>query len=420
MSSEVNSTMQGDTAPTILIAGGGMVGLSLALMLDRALPQNVRIVLVEGVRMPPVDAAAAPYHPSFDARSTALSYSTYTCYDSLGIWNELEPGLGSIARIHVSRRGRFGSSMLEASEQGWSALGWVVENPCLGRVLLGAVQQTPRIELRCPMRVTDAQPEGDGMRVTLDDEFVSADLLVIADGAESALREKLGFLTQRKRYGQHALIANLAFERSHNDCAFERFTAAGPLALLPLAKAADAPSRMALVWSLSPDEAQEMAACDDDAFATALIDAFGYRLGGLVRVGERFTYPLALTEAVEQVRRGCVVLGNAAHALHPVAGQGFNLALRDAQALTQSLADALARGKSLGDPGELSDYFAARARDQSQTIVASDALPSLFMHSDPLISLGRDLALSGLDFLPGLRREFVKQAAGMAALEGRR
>ncbi|GAB5412733.1 MAG: 2-octaprenyl-6-methoxyphenyl hydroxylase [Congregibacter sp.] len=414
----------GDASAHIVIAGGGMVGLSLALMLDRALPHEVRISLIEGARMPPADAVSAPYHPSFDARSTALSYSSFQCYQELGIWADLEPGLGPIERIHVSRRGRFGSSLLEAREQGWPALGWVVENPCLGRVLLAAVQQRPRIELRCPLRVSEAVPEGSGMRVSLDGESVFADLLVIADGAESALREKLGFLTHRKRYAQHALIANLSFETSHGGCAFERFTAEGPLALLPLASTAEAKHRMALVWSLLPDAATQMVECGEGEFAAGLLDAFGQRLGRVLRVGERLTYPLALTDAVEQVRRGCVVLGNAAHALHPVAGQGFNLALRDADSLTRNLVEVIERqglsGPALGDPGVLSRYFADRQRDQVQTIAASDGLPSLFMHSDPLLSLGRDMALSGLDFMPGLRREFVKQAAGMAALEAAR
>jgi 2-octaprenyl-6-methoxyphenol hydroxylase len=327
----------------------------------------------------------------------------------------------------VSRRARPGSTRLLAAEQGWDALGWVVENPCLGRTLLAAVRARPRIALRCPAQVTAATASRGGMLVTLADaqgdgrahaeDTVACDLLVIADGAESRLREQLAFLTRRKRYGQEALIANLAFERDHEGCAYERFTDSGPLALLPLPPSTEARSRMALVWTLPPERAATLRSAGAAEFARQLVDAFGYRLGRVQRVGERLTYPLVLTEAVEQARRGCVVLGNAAHALHPVAGQGFNLAVRDAQALADRLVEAADSDQSLGDTAVLSAYTAQRQRDQARTIAASDGLPGLFMHGDPVLALARDLALAGLDVLPVLRRQFVQQAAGMAALE---
>lgn len=396
-----------------------MVGLSLALLLHEQLPDSTRITLVEGRALPAPGDVQASYHPSFDARSTALSYSTATVYRELGLWNSLLPGLAAIDQIHVSRRGRFGSSLLSSAEQGWDALGWVVENPCLGRTLLAAAHDCPRLTLRCPDRVTGATPQRLGVRVSLDQEEIDADLLVIADGAESTLREKLGFLTQRKTYGQSALIANLAFEKDHGGCAYERFTATGPLALLPLPPSQQTPHRMALVWTLEPAEAAALEIAELEVFSRTLIDAFGYRLGRVLRVGERHSYPLALTEAVEQVRRGCVVLGNAAHALHPVAGQGFNLALRDAAALSRTLAQAVDKQTEVGDTAVLANYAQDRQRDQAQTIAASDGLPALFMVTDPLLSLGRDLALSGMDMFPLLRREFVQQAAGMAALESR-
>lgn len=401
----------------IVIAGGGMVGLSLALLLDERLPQPARITLVEGIALPPAEAGGAAYHPSFDARSTALSYSTAAIYRDLGLWAELEVGTAPIQSIHVSRRGRPGSTRLLAREQGWDALGWVVENPCLGRSLLKAVRGRPRIELYCPARVTGAEARGSGMAVTIDDDAVDCDLLVIADGAGSTLREQLRFHTRRKPYREEAVVANLAMELRHEGCAFERFTATGPLALLPLPPTQEAPSRMALVWTLPPESAAELEQGDDERFAQALQESFGHRLGRVERVGRISRYPLALTEAVEQVRRGCVVIGNAAHALHPVAGQGFNLALRDVSALARALAQAAAKGVPVGDTSVLSAYAAARQRDQEQTIAASDGLPALFMHSDPILGLGRDLALAGLDIFPRLRREFVRQAAGMAALE---
>ena len=438
------------TQQRILIAGGGMVGMSLALLLDQHLPDDVAITVVEGMALRP-DTTGSTYHPSFDARSTALSYSTVHLYRRLGVWDDLTSGLGAIRKIHVSRRGGFGSSVLTAKEQEWDALGWVVENPCLGQCLLKAVADRPRIELRCPARVSAAEPEGSGMRVTIDDRGrvgasegsaeesaeasraqsggdskgqskeqsseESVDLLVIADGAESVLREQLGFLTRRKAYGQSAIVANLSFPKDHEGCAFERFTQSGPLALLPLPGTNQDPYRMALVWSLPPDDAERLVAADEEGFSRELVDAFGYRLGRPKQVGVRQAYPLALTEAVEQIRRGCAVLGNAAHSLHPVAGQGYNLALRDASSLAVHLADACENGEALGDPVVLRRYQEESSLDQSQTIAASDGLPRLFMLTDPVVALGRDLALAGMDFFPALRRQFVREAAGMAALE---
>lgn len=420
----------------VVIAGGGMVGLSLALLLDQQLPSEVQITLVEGFAPPPVGASADQYHPSFDARSTALSFSTASIYRELGIWDSLTPGLGAIRSIHVSSRGRFGSSLLTAAEQRWDALGWVVENPCLGQALLHALRDS-RVDLRCPARVRNATPLAHGMRVDIDanngegvsislpaegepaGDCLDADLLVVADGAQSTLREKLGFFTRSKTYGQNAIIANIAFDKDHCGCAFERFTSSGPLALLPLPPSDRDASRMALVWTLPPPRAEQMLSASEEDFAQALTDAFGLRLGRPLRIGKRGAYPLALTEAVEQWRRGCVILGNAAHALHPVAGQGFNLALRDAAALAEELASAAGRRQPLGDPQTLARYGEARGRDQAQTIAASDGLPALFMSNDPLLGLGRDLALSGMDLIPALRRFFVHEAAGMAALEAR-
>ena len=403
------------SAPHILIAGGGMVGLSLALLLHKTLPETAQVTLVEGVALP--DGPDGADHPSFDARCTALSFSSATIYRELDLWPRLESTLAPIECIHVSRRARFGSSLLSAREQRWEALGWVVDNAALGRALLDALRGCARVTLRCPARVAEARADGRGMQVEIDGERRACDLLVIAEGARSALRDGLGFLTRHRPYAQRALIANLSFEQHHEGCAFERFTASGPLALLPLVATPAARTRMALVWTLPPQEAERLEVAGEADFTAALQDAFGHRLGRVRRVGRRASYPLALTEAVEQARRGCVLLGNAAHALHPVAGQGFNLALRDAAALADTLGAALRRRVAVGDTAVLRAYLEARARDQAQTIGASHVLPALFMRNDALLAVGRDLALAGLDLAPALRRAFVRQAAGMAGLQ---
>ena len=404
----------------IVIAGGGMVGASLALQLGAVLPPSTRICLLEGFPLPAPLAQGRPdYHPSFDARSTALSYSSRLIYEKLQIWDELQQWLCPIASIHVSSRGRFGSSLLQAGDYGLGALGYVVENAWLGNALVQVLYRQGRVEVRSPVRVLAAQPRDGGMRLQLeggDESVIDTALLLVADGATSGLRRQLGVAVEEKSYRQHALVANVGVAKSHHGRAYERFTDQGPLALLPLLPAGGAAHRSALVWSLSPAEAEHLQACPAEEFLQELQQCFGYRLGRMCQVGERHSYPLSLVQSAEQVRQGVVVMGNAAHALHPVAGQGYNLALRDVAQLGTVLEEALAAGKSPGDIGVLQRYLRRQQPDQARTIQFSDYLPALFMHSDPVLGLARDMALSGLDVLPPLKREFVRHAAGLAAL----
>ena len=404
----------------IVIAGGGMVGISLALYLAEVLPDTTRIAMVEGFPLPqPMPGHQPDYHPSFDARSTALSYSSRLIYERLGLWQGLQQWLCPIESIHVSNRGRFGSTLMRADKHGWEALGYVVENAWLGASLAQALHRQGRVELINPARVIDACPQGEVTRLTLDGtgpQTLETTLLVVADGADSGLRKTLGVGVSEKSYRQQAIVANVGFAEPHSGCAFERFTDRGPLALLPLLGVAGCANRSALVWTLAPDEAERLQAGKDEEFLAALHERFGYRLGRLTQVGERFAYPLSLVKSDEQVRQGIVVMGNAAHALHPVAGQGYNLALRDVAELARVLADATQRDEPLGALSVLQRYEQRQRADQQRTIEFSDRLPGLFMLADPVVGLVRDLALSGLDLMPSLKRDFVNHAAGVAAL----
>ncbi len=402
----------------IVIAGGGMVGISLALQLGVALPPETSILLVEGFPIPePAPGEAPVHHPAFDARSTALSYSTRLIYERMQLWDDLSQWLCAIESIHVSSRGRFGSTLLRASDHDWPALGYVVENSWLGNTLIRQLRQGGRVEVRSPAKVIGASPRGTGVSVELagDVSPVSAELLLVADGANSNLRDCLGVAVSEKPYRQHALVANIAFAEPHRGCAYERFTDEGPLAVLPLLPARDGEHRGSLVWTLPPERAHHLCNCPEEEFLPTLQQRFGYRLGRLLRVGERHEYPLSLVQSSEQVRQGIVVMGNAAHALHPVAGQGFNLALRDVAELARVLAQGVAEGLPAGDLGLLQRYQHRQQKDQHRTIAFSDRVPALFMHADPLLGMGRDLALAGLDFMPGLKREFVRHAAGVSA-----
>jgi 2-octaprenyl-6-methoxyphenol hydroxylase len=400
----------------IVIAGGGMVGVSLALQLGEVLPESTTICLVEGFPFPAaVNGGRPDYHPSFDARSTALSYSSRLIYEDMGVWADLEQWVCPIDSIHVSSRGHFGSTLMHAGEYGWPALGYVVENAWLGNALIQALHRQDRVEVRSPTRVSKAVPGTGSVALELDGEGdLEAGLLLVADGAASGLREQLGVAVDEKPYEQHALVANVATAQPHDGCAFERFTDEGPVALLPLLPAPGGENRSALVWTLAPEQAEHLRSCPERDFLRDLQRRFGYRLGRLQQVGERFSYPLSLVQSTEQVRHSVVVVGNAAHALHPVAGQGFNLALRDVAQLGAALAGAAQEGLPPGDLGTLQSYQQRQQADQDRTIGFSDRVPFLFMQSDPVVGIARDLALAGLDILPPLKREFVRYAAGVA------
>ena len=396
------------------------MGVSLGLQLGTVLPEDTSILLVESFPFPrAVDGGKPDYHPAFDARSTALSYSSRLIYEHMRVWEDLQQWLCAIDSIHVSSRGRFGSTLLDARDHNWPALGYVVENAWLGNVLIQALYRQGRVEVRSPAKVVAATAAGNGVSLQLEgdgDTVIDAGLLLVADGANSGLREQLGVAVEEKPYDQHALVANIAAAEPHGGCAYERFTDEGPIALLPLLAAPGGEHRSALVWTLPPDQAGHLQACPEQEFLQTLQERFGYRLGRLLQVGERHSYPLALVQSCEQVRQGMVVMGNAAHALHPVAGQGYNLALRDVAELGAALAAGMAAGLPPGDLATLQGYQQRQLPDQERTIGFSDRVPALFMHADPLLGLGRDLALAGLDIMPGLKREFVRYAAGVAGI----
>lgn len=388
------------THADIAIIGGGLVGASLALALQPlARERGWKITLVEPF------APGNGYQPSYDARSSALSYGTRLIYEHLGVWEAIARHAEPIRNIHVSDRGRFGATTLEAAEAGVPALGYVVENAWLGQCLWAALDPE-RVSWRCPAEVTGLRAEPNGYRLTLADETqFTCSLAVLADGGRSGLRDQLGVEVKVREYDQTALIANVSFNQPHNGQAFERFTDDGPLALLPLPD-----NRCALVWTRKPADAKRLQALPDAAFLAQLQQSFGYRLGTLTQVGARSLYPLALAEAREQVRRNLVVLGNAAHSLHPIAGQGFNLSLRDVQALAQALVGSDA------PPGELAalqGYLAAQQRDQQWTIGFSDQVTRLFSQPGRWVAHGRNLGLLGLDLLPPARQWFARQAMGM-------
>ena len=415
-----NSNVTSQSNRDIAIIGGGMAGASLALLLVHRLP-DYRIFLIEknSLQATPLEQLSLP---SFDARSTALSCSTRDILQSINIWSALAPFAEPILSVHVSERHRAPGMLMRASDIAEPSLGYVIENRPLGQHLLHAIQQHPRITcldntvIERITFTTDAallSTKPTSTSDSIDDTELTVTLAVIADGSHSRLRQQLGIASDEIPYDQNAIIANIVTEQAHNGVAYERFTDTGPMALLPLTTVNNQ-HRAALIWTLPTAEANVVVALNDSAFLTRVTEKLGGRCGQLRAAGVRHTYPLALLQAREQVRSRIVLLGNAAHSLHPVAGQGFNLILRDCQALTDTLAQAAQERHDIGSLAVLQHYVQKQQWDQHKTITASDWLPRLFTSRNAAQKVLRTAALLGLDFLPGLRERFAREATGLS------
>lgn len=392
----------------VAIAGGGMVGLSLAAALA---PLPLSVAVIEPV------APDAGLQPSFDARTTALSAGSRRVLEGIGVWAGIAAAATPIRRIHVSERGAFGFARLTAEEQGIAALGYTIENRVLGRALRERCAGSAGLT-QIAASARELAPVEGGLRLVTDrgGEIV-ARLVVAADGAQSAVRKALGIEATVSDYGQHAVIAHVDTERFHDYTAYERFTPQGPIAVLPIGE-----GRSAVVWTLAPEAARCALELDDATFIAELQQAFGTRLGRFTRVGRRQAYPLALTRSDGLAAPRAAILGNAAQGLHPVAGQGFNLGLRDLAALAELLAEECAARGPAADPGAaalLERYAEWRRPDREAVIRFTDSLVRGF--GIPLASL-RALRATGLlafDLLRPVKQEFARRTMGLAGRQPR-
>lgn len=372
----------------VAIVGGGMVGASLAVTLR---PLGLRVALIESV---PLQSDA---QPSFDERTTALSNGSRRIFSGLGVWESIAAEAAPIRRIHVSDQGRFGFARIDARDEGVAALGFVVANRVLGAALWERLEHQPGLEVFCPAQVDEIAAETDrvDLRLTRGDGSVcelTTRLLVAADGAQSSMRSILGIAATTWDYEQSAIVTNVATRKFHDHVAYERFTPTGPLAILPLAD-----GRCTVVWTLAPDVAESTMQLTNDEFLAALQERFGFRLGRFTRVGRRHSYPLALTRAEERVGTRVVIIGNAAQGLHPIAGQGFNLGLRDVATLAEVISESTA---TLGEESMLARYDEWRRTDRRSVIAFTDGLIRLFNNPLGSIRAARDLGLLLFDVLP--------------------
>ena len=407
--------MQVQTSATqydVVVVGGGLVGASFALNLSRQINDSAYSILV----VEAVDSTNFDQQPRFDSRSTALSFGSRQIFETMNLWSAITPLVEPIIEIHVSDRGHFGRTTLSSAEQGVEALGYVIENRELGDVLGEAMQASSGVGLLAPATITQIKPCRSGMELTVAREEqltkLSAKLVVLADGGRSSICESLGIVQTKFDYGQHAVITNVAFETPHSGVAFERFTESGPLAVLPLSDFQKS-YRGSLVWTVSASSREELLSCDEETFRSMLTQYFGERLGRIMQVGKRVAYPLSLTLAREQVRPGLVLLGNVAHTLHPVAGQGLNLALRDSAALVRQLVSAKEQQVAPGEVKNLQAYLESQNQDQFESVMFTDQTVKLFSNNQWGQIAIRKLGLLGLELMPSMRSRFAQSAMGL-------
>ncbi|WP_373101020.1 MULTISPECIES: 2-octaprenyl-6-methoxyphenyl hydroxylase [Pasteurellaceae] len=391
----------------LIIMGGAMTGSTLALALSARSQGRIRIAVLEK------QVPHQHLNSGFDARTIALSHGSCRQFDSIRLpdgqtlWQQLQPFATPIKRIHVSDKGHSGIVEFNADEFQLAQLGAVIELSRAGDVLLNAMAQYPNIDYLAPADIDRIARSQTGVEISLkNDRTLSAQLLVGADGTQSTAASAAGIqMDLLHAYGQTAIISNIQVQQSHNQRAFERFTDEGPIALLPMRD-----NLMSLVWCVK--RPQPLLQLDDQAFLAALQRRFGWRLGKLQQCGQRAAYPLNLYRASQHIQSRIALIGNAAQTLHPIAGQGFNLAIRDVMSLAEILARQYSVQQDIGDYHGLQQYQQNRIADQQQMMRLTDGLLSVFANQLLPLQIGRNLGLMALSQSALLRRHFAKPALG--------
>lgn len=399
MTDSKQPSMSNQTDFDVIIAGGAMAGATLALALQKLSQGQLNIAVIEAFA---TDHSA---HPGFDARSIALSYGTVQILQDLQLWPSLRPFATPIEHIHVSDQFHAGMTDIARESLGVQALGYVVELADVGRVYAKRMAQCPSIQQFVPSRVLEVTREQASVSVVLDSgETLKGKLLVAADGAMSTCCQALGLTMQEHDFEQVALIANLTSAEPHAGRAFERFTPHGPVALLPMSQ-----NRLSLVWCLPPEQVSHWLNCSDDAFLQGLQQEFGWRLGKLIHTGERSVYPLVLRYRQQTISHRFAMVGNAAQTLHPIAGQGFNLGIRD----VATLAEEIVGSEDAGEYALLQRFYQRRQADRTATINLTTGLVHLFSNDWLPMRMGRNLALMGMDNLPVMKTPLLRRALGI-------
>ena len=423
----------------LIIIGGGLAGASFACALKNTKLNNteshrpLKVAVVEAYAL---DTEA---QPSYDDRTVALSYGSSCIFQNMGsslndsndrgVWGLLEPYAQAIDTIHISDRGHFGVTRLTREQEGVEALGYVLENRAIGQQLYAELEHTSRdassgasgdigaeITLFCPASLVSLHQDDRQVDIEISvdgvSKQISGKILVAADGNNSQVMKLLNIGSNRQSYDQVALITNVTPGKRHNNVAYERFTDSGPLAFLPMTQ-----KRCSVVWTLSPEQADYLYAMDDAEFMAQLQQRFGFRLGQIKKVGSRHIYPLFLQSASQIVHGRVALIGNAAHSVHPVAGQGFNLALRDIALLAELLVDSHRQGEDLGQLEEaqilLQQYASLREQDINRVYRFTDALVKTFSNAFAPLAHLRSASLFLIDIIPDIKHRLATQSMGL-------
>ncbi|WP_180130942.1 MULTISPECIES: 2-octaprenyl-6-methoxyphenyl hydroxylase [unclassified Acinetobacter] len=398
----------------VIIVGGGMVGLSLALMLAKA---KIGVKLLEAIKYPNYDDAnLEPYHSSFDARNSALSRRTVQIYQELGLWDALQEHATPILEVNITEQGSFGKARLKAEQEKVESFGQVIENAWLGRVLLTEVKKEQFIELIDGVQVTSLTQDADFAYIEAqraeEQLKLQSKIVIAADGRDSFCRKALGIGASVHDYDQVAIVTTVQTSKPHAHVGFERFSPLGPLALLPL----PGEYRRSVVWPVPKGtEGEWMGDENDQHFLDALQETYGDRAGKFQKTGKRFSFPLSQVLAEKQAVGRVVLMGNAAHTIHPVAGQGFNLCMRDAYVLRRYLTEQVEKNADLGDAAMLLDYEKSRLTDQQRVIKFCDSVVRGFSNQNPILKLIRNTGLVAFDTIPGIKPLVANYAMGLKA-----
>lgn len=398
----------------VIIVGGGMVGLSLALMLAKT---NIAVKLLEAIKYPNYDDAnLAPYHSSFDARNSALSRRSVQIYQELGLWNALQAHATPILEVNITEQGGFGKARLKANQEKVESFGQVIENAWLGRVLLTEVKQQPLIELIDGVQVTSLMQDAEFAYIEAQrgdyTHKLQSKLVIAADGRDSFCRQALGIGASVHDYDQVAIVTTVQTSKPHAHVGFERFSPLGPLALLPL----PGEYRRSVVWPVKKGtEGEWLGDENDQHFLDALQQTYGDRAGKFQKTGKRFSFPLSQVLAEKQAVGRVVLMGNAAHTIHPVAGQGFNLCMRDAYVLVRYLKEQLEQNADVGDVSMLQDYEKSRLTDQKRVIKFCDSVVRGFSNQNPVLKFIRNSGLVAFETIPGFKPLVASYAMGLKA-----
>ncbi|MFV9996571.1 MAG: 2-octaprenyl-6-methoxyphenyl hydroxylase [Arsenophonus endosymbiont of Dermacentor nuttalli] len=387
----------------VIIVGGGMAGASLALAISALSQGKVQVSLIEA-SLP--DKA----HPGFDSRTIALAYGTCQQFNQIGIWHGLKKYVTPITDILVSEYGHAGAVNINAKDYSLPALGYVIELHEVGNYLFEQLKKTPDVELYCPDEVIAVERSIDHVSVKLTrGKVLTGQLLVAADGSYSMIGKAGQIEWQRESYQQCAVIANVLTSAAPHGRAFERFTQYGPLAMLPMSK-----GRSSLVWCHPVEKQLHIMQWCDNQFIAELQKWFGWRLGEIKAVSQRYCFPLLLSQTKRLISHRLALVGNAAQTLHPIAGQGFNLGMRDVMVLANIISEVANHGGDIGAYSVLMQYQMRRTDDRQSTIKLTDNLVHLFANNHLIFAIGRNVGLMAMETLPLIRDILARQAMGQS------